>query len=299
MDQRGTSTSAVQEHLDKVSSDRSAASAAPWRHPARRAAASAQWRVSGTVRVLPDFLIIGAQKAGTTSVYDSLTEHPRVLPARKKEIRFFDRHWERGTNWYRWNFPTRWAMRAGNDRRLTGEATPDYLVDPRVPARVAGLVPGCKLIVLLRHPVDRALSQYQMNVALGVESRSFQEAIDGDLAELEVGDRECWGIQRGFRSYVERGRYAPQISRWMVEFPRDSLHIVTLEAMLSNRRDEMHRITSFLGLEVGDHPLDLAASNRRSYDPLGPAERRRLFSMFEDDVEQTSRLIDQDLPYHA
>ncbi len=138
-----------------------------------------------------------------------------------------------------------------------------------------------------------------MNVALGVESRSFQEAIDGDIAELEHGDRERWGIERGFRSYVERGRYAPQISRWLAEFPRDALHVVTLEAMLSNRQEEMRRITSFLGLGAGDRPLDLAASNRRSYDPLGPGERRRLFSLFEDDIEQTSRLIDQDLPYHA
>jgi hypothetical protein len=299
MNEGRTTKSALQEYLDEQSPDRPATVTAPPPNPARRAVAGARWRVSGAVRVLPDFLILGAQKAGTTSVYDSLSEHPGILPSRKKEVRFFDRHWDRGVNWYRWSFPTRWAMRAGGFRRMTGEATPEYLVDPRVPARVASIVPACKLIVLLRHPVDRALSQYQMNVALGVESRSFQEAIDGDLAKLDTGEGRDWDIGRGFRSYVERGRYAPQLNRWLSEFPRGSLHVTTLEAMLSNPQEEMHRIASFLDLKIGDHRLHLAASNRRSYDQLGPVERRRLFAFFEDDVEQTSRLLNHDLPYHA
>lgn len=298
MDDGRTTKSARQEYLDDQSPDLPTTGTAPRQNPARRAAAGAQWRLSGTVRVLPDFLILGAQKSGTTSVYDSLSRLPGVLPARKKEVRYFDRYWDRGTKWYRWNFPTRWAMGAGDARRITGEATPEYLVDPRVPARVASVVPACKLIVLLRHPVDRALSQYQMNVALGVESRSFQEAIDGDLAELDTDER-VWDIGRGFRSYVERGRYAPQLTRWLSEFPRDSLHLTTLEAMLANPLDEMRRIASFLDLAVGDRPVQMATSNRRSYDQLGPAERRRLFAFFEDDVEQTSRLLDHDLAYHA
>ncbi|HEX9782521.1 MAG TPA: hypothetical protein VGA56_07280, partial [Opitutaceae bacterium] len=103
---------------------------------------------------MPDFIILGAQKAGTTSLYAYLLEHPQVLPARKKEVHYFDLRYERGERWYRSHFPSQRAMQArgrslGN-RVITGEATPYYLFYPRAPERVASVVPNAKFIVLLR-----------------------------------------------------------------------------------------------------------------------------------------------------
>lgn len=267
--------------------------------PARRAFAGLRWRASSTVRVLPDFLIVGAQKAGTSSLYRSLNSLPDVLPARKKEVRFFDRHWHRGVHWYRWNFPTRWTSGSGPSHKISGDATPEYLIDPRVPPRAAQVLPDCRVIVLLRQPVDRAFSQYQMNLRAGVESRSFADAIDGDLAELANEEPPNWSDARRIRSYVERSRYAPQLKRWLDVFPRESVYITTLEAMLADPSRELREITTFLGVDIGEHPVRFAETNRASYADLGPAERRRLFALFEDDLDETSRLIGRELPYRA
>src|SRR5687768_13237463 len=118
-------------------------------HPTERRDPPA-WRVeTAHLRRLPDFLIIGAQRGGTTSLYRYLTEHPEIDPAVRKEIHFFSRHHEQGLDWYRAHFPRR------DESSLVGEASPNYLVHPDVPARVAAALPRVKLIALLRNPVDR------------------------------------------------------------------------------------------------------------------------------------------------
>jgi hypothetical protein len=108
---------------------------------------------------LPDFIIIGANKAGTSSLYYLLTKHPYVKRAAAKELNFFDIYFDRGVEWYRWCFP---APRWKNGRRtITGEASPRYLFHPYAAKRMAEVVPQVRLIALLRNPVDKAYSDYQ------------------------------------------------------------------------------------------------------------------------------------------
>lgn len=270
--------------------------------PLRRAAGAVAWRASASVRALPDFLVIGAQKAGTTSLYDTLCADEDVLAARKKEVRFFDRHWDRGVLWYRWSFPTRAALRPRRGaRRITGEATPDYLVHPLAPARVASLLPGCRLVVSLRHPVDRAHSQYRMNLALGLEDRGFEAAVEAELALLEArpADDLAWGPERNALSYVERSRYHPQLRRWFDRFDRSALHVTTLEAVVADPQGELDQVRSFLGLGPAPAPLALARSNRRDYDDLPADLRARLFALFAEDLERTEELLGRPLGYTA
>jgi hypothetical protein len=142
--------------------------------PVRKVARTAVWtsgRLTARWRELPDFLVIGAQKAGTTALYAYLRWHPSIAGPFWKEVSFFDRHWARGEAWYRGQFPLR------SSGKVVGEASPSYVFHPLAPKRVFSLVPEVKLIVLLREPGDRAYSQYQHAVALGRETLSFEDAL--------------------------------------------------------------------------------------------------------------------------
>src|ERR1700730_9070734 len=140
--------------------------------------------ITNPIRLLPDFLIIGTQRGGTTSLFHYLEAHPCVRPAVNKDLHFFDRKYNKGLAWYRGHFPTRveryYAQKIRGRAFLTGEASPSYLFHPHTPGRVAQAVPHVKLIVLLRNPVTRAYSQYHHAVELGHETLSFEDAIRGE-----------------------------------------------------------------------------------------------------------------------
>jgi lipopolysaccharide transport system ATP-binding protein len=117
---------------------------------------------------LPDFVVLGTQKGGTSFFYRLLTEHSLVRAAAAKELHFFDNKFAEGVGWYRRCFSE--GKRVDGHRTITGEASPSYLFDPQVPERMAQVVPEARLIALLRNPVDRAYSHYQMEVRRGNET---------------------------------------------------------------------------------------------------------------------------------
>src|SRR5215208_8528317 len=140
--------------------------------PARVVLRNAIWtygKATAKLRPLPDFLILGAQKAGTTALYAYLRWHPQITGPSFKEVSFFDRHYARGERWYRAHLPMRRSS-------IVGEASPSYLFHPLAPERVAQMLPNARLVALLRNPVDRAFSHYQHEVALGREPLSFEAA---------------------------------------------------------------------------------------------------------------------------
>ena len=138
---------------------------------------------------MPDFLIIGTQRGGTTSLYNYLLARPQIAAATRKEVHFFDNNFHRGIPWYRAHFPSLiqgdMAETIRGQRFITGEASPYYLFHPHAPARAALVVPKAKLIVLLRNPVDRAYSHYCRMVKKGRETLSFEDA----LAQEEIRTR--------------------------------------------------------------------------------------------------------------
>lgn len=199
-------------------------------------------------RMLPDFIVIGAQKAGTTSLYDHVVAHPAVHPAIGKGIHYFDEEYNRGAAWYRSNFP---IDRPG---RTTGEASPDYLPHPNVPARVAALVPSVRLVAVLRNPAERALSHYFHNRNRGRETLSFRAAIDaedGRLAgELERMQREPAYESEPLRhqAYRTRGLYADQLERWLEHFDRSQLLVLLSEDLDGDPDGTMAQVFTHLGL---------------------------------------------------
>src|SRR5215217_8827850 len=132
---------------------------------------------------LPDFVVIGTQKGGTSYFYSLLTEHPLVRRAAAKELHFFDNKFAEGVGWYRRCFSE--GEQVDGHRTITGEASPSYLFDPQVPERMARIIPEAKLIALLRNPIDRAYSHYQMEVRRGREERSFEEATEEEMTSTE------------------------------------------------------------------------------------------------------------------
>jgi Sulfotransferase domain len=215
---------------------------------------------------LPDFIIIGAQKGGTSLLYRLLIEHPDVEPAATKELHFFNNNFSEGLSWYRRYFQQ--ATSSDGRRILSGEATPAYLPHPLVPERMAKTVPDARLVALLRNPVDRAYSHHQMWARRGDEVRSFDEATRQEMAgEAGVG-------------YLVRGLYAEQLERFSFFAERDRLLVLKSEDFFSRRWDILGRVLAFLDLPPLE-PFAVQPSTKAAYTPMDPSTRRRLEAYFE------------------
>lgn len=247
------------------------------------------------LRPLPHFLLIGAQKAGTTSLYDAIAQHPRVVHALGKGVHYFDAA-GRGAAWYRSNFPV--VLRPGRDDParapfLTGEASPEYLPHPLAPARVAALVPGVRLLAVLRDPVDRAVSHYHHSRALGTESLPLREAlareaerVAGELARV-AADPRADSVALRHHAYVTRSRYAEQLARWLALFPREQLLAVRFEDLVADPPAVLDRVFAFLGLPPAPS-VTVRRLNARRYDdvPGVRAALRAELAPAEDDLER-------------
>lgn len=241
-------------------------------------------RLTAPLRGLPSVLIIGAQKSGTTSLFNYLVQHPDVLPPFSKEVHYFDFHYSRGVKWYRGCFPYAHQLRRGS---LTLDASPYYLVHPLVPQRVAQLLPDVKLVALLRNPIDRALSHYQHEVRGGRESLSFADAIEKESERLAGeeerlrNDPDYYSFNHHRYSYTRRGLYLEQLRRWARHFPRSQLLVLQSEWLFRDPVAATAAVHDFLGLRP--HPLERDKPFvQGGYDrAIHPELRARLVSYFE------------------
>lgn len=246
-------------------------------------------------RLLPDFLIIGAQKSGTTSLHLALSQHPAVQLAFKREVHYFDWNFDRRLEWYRAHFPTRRTR----DRSLqrygefaTGEKSPYYLFDPAVPARVRAILPDVKLIVLLRDPVSRAYSHFHQATRRGIETLSFQEALASEARQVEAAHRPLAGHPHR-RSYLARGRYAEQLERWLVHFNREQIHVTLSERFFADPVEVVGQIHEFIGV-TRVQPRGLIHWGQAAYRPLSPTLRGELQHAFADDVAKLESILGED-----
>lgn len=248
----------------------------------RRAALNARFRrLSSGGRVLPSFLVLGAQKAGTTSLFELLSQHPQVRPPRLKEVNFFDKDWSKGLDHYRSVFPRRSEM---SDADRTFDNTPSYLYQPRVPKRVHEVLPDARFVVLLRNPTDRAYSHYLHATALGREHLSFEAALAAEGQPPRADDREpvdLWAAAQNL-AYVARGRYIDHLERWWAQFPRERFLLLKSEDFFADPVATLAAVTDFVGLQRFV-PADVSARNQSSGPALDPATRASLDEGFADD----------------
>ncbi len=237
---------------------------------------------------LPDFLVIGEKKCGTSYFYHLLTQHPLVEPAAKKELHFFDALFDaESVEWYRRCFP----QPSWKDGRptITGEATP-YMSNAHAPQRIAQVIPEARLIALLRNPVDRAYSDYQMVARKGREHKTFEEAIGLEEATDRVGlddDSE----------YLSRGVYIDQLLRWREFFDREQLLVLKSEDFFESPQQTLKRPFGFLGLPEWESRISELTKKRNAGEYEGemdPATRRRLQEYFEPHNRRLYELLGVD-----
>ena len=254
-------------------------------------------RLTAGRRRLPDFLIIGGQRCGTTSLYRYLVAHPGVVGAYpSKGAHYFDKHASRSLGWYRAHFP---IAREGGP--ITGEGSPYYMFHPRVPEHVGRVLPDVRLIAMLRDPVERAYSHYQQEYARGFEdSDTFEQALDAEPERLE-GERERMLADPGYdsyslqhHSYTARGDYIDQIEAWLAHVPAERLLIIHAEKFFADPRGVVEEAQRFLGLEPAALP-EYRAHNARSYAPMQPATRERLNQRFAEPNRRLYAHLGRDL----
>ena len=240
--------------------------------------------------VLPDFLIIGAMKCGTTTLFEMMSSHPGVEAPVTKEIQFFSqpKNYARGERWYRAHFPSERRIHERAEvlgyRPQTGEATPAMSVPMHAENAVA-LVPSARLIVTLRDPVERAYSHFQhMRHHAIPERRSFFEALQAEQQLLKNGvtvNAENFSRTRQPLvkfGYLNRGRYALELEHWLRHFTREQMLIINFDAWKHEPEQAAAQVTEFLGLP--SHDYQARRSNRGVYPEPMPANCREFLTEY-------------------
>lgn len=251
-----------------------------FRYPTRR------WRGE------PSFFIVGAEKAGTTSLHDYINQHPAVVESHRKEVQYFSRYFYKSWGWYRAHFPFRRHL----EKKICGEGSPYYMFHPYTPERIHSTLPNARIIMLLREPITRSVSQYYHEVAKRRETLSLEEALAAEpqrtAGELERMSTPTYlPFRHEHFSYIAKSTYADQVQRYFDVFPRDQVMVIQSERFFRDTAAVVREVFSFLRIDPSFVPPDLAPANvsTRKKESLLPETRQRLERYF---AEQNERLFD-------
>jgi hypothetical protein len=261
----------------------------------------------------PDFVIIGAKRGGTTSLYNYLLEHPSIqqlFPGRQhiKGVHYYDSNYGRGLHWYRSHFPLevgdRHVARPGLHHAIAGEASPYYLFHPLAAERLARDFPSIRIIVNLRDPVERAYSHYKEQTFHCRETLSFEAALDAEderlrgEAERIVAEPGYLSVAHEHHSYLAQSRYLDTLPRWFSLFPREQFHITASEDFYADHDHHVNEIWRFLGL-APRKPLRRTIHNHQSAPDIRPETRDRLQNAVADHNRGLEELLARSLPWPA
>ena len=268
-------------------------------------------------RPLPDFLLIGGKRAGSTSLFYALGENPHVLPlfpsarrlpkrADTKGVHYFDSEFTRSQAWYRGHMPTTWARaqasRSLPGRAIVGEGSPYYLYHPSAAIRAHALVPDAKIIVTLRDPVMRCHSHWKEQTRNGVETLPFDEALAAEGSRLQ-GEVERLAADSRYRSfahenqsYAAQSDYVTMLPAWIERFSRDRVLVVVSEDFYSDPQSVVDAAADFL--DIPRQPLNSStvwnAAPGRGLEPLVASDLAKRFKATRDYVEE---LLQRDVPW--
>jgi hypothetical protein len=251
----------------------------------------------GKPRALPDFIIIGAQRSGSTSLYSYLAEHPSVSPTLHKEIHFFDEYFDRGIEWYKAHFDSVDYVKSHN--LITGEASPYYILDPNVPEKIARLIPNVKLIALLRNPINRAYSHHNTRFKSGKERLLFEDVIKKEIEALSRHNGNGYhAFLKSYETipYLSRCIYADQLQPWLDVFPREQLLILRSEDLYTDTPNTYKDVLQFLNLPLWE-PKNYPAHERMQYAPMSMEARKLLIEFFTPHNERLYKMLNRDLQW--
>ena len=251
-------------------------------------------------RPLPDFIIAGVQKGGTTFLFQEMLRHPEVRGALTKEVHFFDSNWERGIDWYSGMFP---SSRPGVTM-IRGEASPVYIFHPLGVHRIADTLTDPRLIVIVRDPVQRALSHYKHERRLGFEPcTTFEEALASEEERVAAdfdAVRRGWTSQSfavGHFSYTRRGLYAEQLKRAANAIGRDRVLVLVSEEMFADPRSSTAAALDFVG--ATPHEIGPVGANDMAFEsaPMNPDTERMLRQRFAEPNAELEEFLGRKLPW--
>jgi hypothetical protein len=258
---------------------------------------------TASLRLPPVFLVIGAQRCGSTSLFRALTAHPQTVPpAFRKGVNYFDLNYYRGPQWYRGHFPVAGAARRRRARYgepAAFEASGYYLYHPFALERAARDLPEVKLVAILRDPVERAFSAYKHEYARGFEHEDFEtalaledERLDGEIDRMRE-DPTYESFSHRHHSYRRRGLYVEQLERVLQFFPRTQLHVIYSEEFFAQPPAQYQHLLAFLGLQPFEPSF--GRYNTRPSAPMPVATRRRLEDYYLPYNERLAKLLERPL----
>ena len=250
---------------------------------------------SAPIRVLPNVIVIGVVRSGTTSLYHYLAQHPSISKSAYDELGYFDSNYELGLNWYKSLFPTifeKKKLEQKNRKFITYDVTPFYIYNEKVPIRIKKIIPNSKLILILRNPVDRAYSNYFITN----QKKKFEDVIIEEKEILktikEKNGEEYYKFVH--TSLLARGFYAEQLKRWYKIFPENQIFIVKSEDFAVKTNKIMNKIFNFLELEDFDI-IDDTKKNKIRYEPMKEETRKNLIEYFRPYNEKLYSIINRNL----
>lgn len=242
-------------------------------------------RLTSSFRRLPDFIIIGAQKSGTSSLFYYLSQHPSLNLSVTKEIHYYNYYTRQGKNigWYKSFFP----LKVRSINKKTGEASPYYLFEESAAKQLKRDIPTIKLIVILRNPIDRAYSAYNMNVSQGTNQapQTFEQAIANTDLSVEAS-----------QVYLIRGQYAAHIKKWLKYFERDQFLFIKSEVFFENPRSTLEKVYKFLGIDE-HYPDNLRAQEVGSYSKITTQTRTQLEDYFKRSNQELVELLGKEFQW--
>lgn len=260
----------------------------------RAGAVSSWWRMT------PSFLMIGASRAGTTTLFNALAEHPGIVrPLMHKGVRYFDLNYERGPRWYRGHFPVQRLHRG----QLAFEASGYYLYHPLAPARIASELPRIKLIAMLRDPVERAYSGWKHESARGFETLPFAEALQQESNRLAASmaelDADPYAHPHSLRhhSHRSRGEYATQLRRYYSHLSPFQVHVMISEEFFAEPDREFAKLLDFLQLDPFTPAMGFPKQNARPSKSMPAGIRADLTEHFSERNRDLATLLGRDLPW--
>jgi len=285
-------------------------------------AGSGAFRLIGSVnagaRPMPDFLIVGTKRGGTTSLYYDLLKVPQILtlfPSAKhlpkanetKGVHYFDTHSYKSLRWYRSYMPSRAARRRAQQRLggapvIVGEASPYYLFHPLAAERAHAAAPDAKIIALLRDPVQRTYSHWKERRRGDAEPLDFLAALDAEESRLAgeeqkiIADPHYYSYAHEQQSYVAQSRYARSLKRWAELYGMENILVVPSEEYYADQPGTVARVAAFLGVDGGDVPAG-ERRNAASGEALPADVQQRLGTLFAEDNAELERMIGRSLPW--
>ena len=237
--------------------------------------------ITSPFRTIPNFIVIGVKRCGTTTLYEQLSEHPCIEKSSHDNLGFFNNNFELGINWYKSHFVTNLRKREIERKYgqfATYDVTSSYIQKKKTAENIFKTLPNVKLIIILRNPTDRAYSEYNQNIIDENESREFIDLIKQEIKEIQ--NMENIEFSSDKINLVKKGMYEKQISPWLEIFDRKQILIITTEEFGEKTTETYDKIFRFL--ELPEYKIKNKERHRKgAYKEMNVKTRKILDDFYE------------------